>query len=116
MMSILKKLTLAAAAVGMFALGPVSITDNTAKADRDGWRGNRGWNGNGGYRRGIPGDGWRGQYGSGYRGYRPNYYGGYYQPYYRPYYSPYYTYQPWYNIYQVPGYGVRTPSFGVQVW
>jgi hypothetical protein len=110
MMSILKKLTLATAAASMLMLGPISIGDNMAKADRDGWRGNRGWYGNNYYRRGIPGDGWRGRsYWGGY--YRPNYY---YQPYsyYRPYYSPYYSYQPWYNIYQVPGYS----PYGVQVW
>jgi hypothetical protein len=104
MMSILKKLTLATAAAGMMMLGPISIGDNTAKADRDGWYGNRGWNGNRGYyRRGIPGDGWRARY----RGYNPYYGGGYYRPYYRPYYSPYYSYQPWYNLYPVPGYGVQ---------
>jgi hypothetical protein len=107
MRSTLKKLTLGLAAAGMLALSPVSMTDNTAKADRDGWRDGRGWN-NGYYRRGIPGDGWRGsRYWGGYRGYRP-YYGGYYRPYYyRPYYSPYYSYQPWYNVYPVPGYGVQ---------
>ena len=110
MMSILKELTLATAAAGMLMLGPISVSDNTARAD--GWRNGRGWN-NGYYRRGIPGDGWRASY-RGYYG--PRYYGGYYQPYYGTYYSPGYTYVPWTNLYNVPGYGVSTPYFGVQVW
>jgi hypothetical protein len=111
MLSILKKLTLATAAAGMLMLGPISVSDNTAKAD--GWRNGRGWN-NGYYRRGIPGDGWRARYRSYYG---PRYYGGYYQPYYGPYYyGPGYSYVPWTSIYNVPGYGVSTPYFGIQVW
>lgn len=112
MMSILKKLTLATAAAGMMMLGPISISDNTAKADR-GWRDGRGWRGDRYYRRGIPGDGWRGRSWSGYRGYRP-YYRPYYQPYYGgTYYSPYRTFVPWTSVYPVPGYGY---GVGVQVW
>lgn len=107
MRNILKKLALATAAAGMMMLGPISISDNTAKADRDGWgrsswnRGgwNRGYRGyrsgyRGGWvRRGIPGDGWR--YRGGY--YRP-YYGGY------GYYQPYAPVVPWTRVYNVPGY------------
>ncbi|MBL8850769.1 MAG: hypothetical protein JNG89_13900 [Planctomycetaceae bacterium] len=101
-MSLFKKLTLAIAAAGMLAFTPLgSTSDNTARADY-GYYGQRGWRG----------DGWRGRNWRGnwhrYRGYSPYSYRVYdpYAYYPAPYYQPYsFGYQPWYDIYRVPGVG-----------
>ena len=104
-MSLIKKLTLTLAASGMLAFTPLgSTTDNKARADFGyyGYYGPRAWRGDGWH-----GPGWR-RHWNPYGGYVPYTYR-VYDPYALspvPYYQPYsFGYQPWYDIYRVPGVG-----------
>ena len=123
-----KRFLMALAAAGTLALAPATVGSVRADDDDGRRRGRYGYRGP----RGIPGDGWRnrgrGWRGRHWRGGRRGYYrprsGFYarpriYRPYaVRPYYYgvPYGYGAPYGGYYDGYGWGLSTPSFGIQVW